>query len=243
MPANNRDRLITHPLFARIANTEQLLRFMESHVFAVWDFMSLLKTLQRQLTVTSVPWLPPQNRMAARLINEIVLGEESDQIGGEYISHFELYIDAMAEAGANTNPIAAFISVLSEGGDLESAFQHAEAPEHVRRFVRSTMDFCGKQPHEVAAAFLYGREDIIPDMFERVLKDVALVEQPRFAKLKLYMNRHIEVDGGSHGPMAKQLMESLCGKNSHKQTQAQQVAEAALEARYRLWDGVLSSLD
>src|SRR6056297_486004 len=93
-----RRQLIDHPLYDAIGDLASLRIFMQHHVFAVWDFMSLLKTLQRRFTGSGVPWLPANNRLAARLINEIVLGEESDDDGrGGYASHFELYLQAMTD--------------------------------------------------------------------------------------------------------------------------------------------------
>ena len=53
--ASLRDRLSTHPIYSSISKPQHLRLFMESHVFAVWDFMSLLKALQRSLTCVDLP--------------------------------------------------------------------------------------------------------------------------------------------------------------------------------------------
>ncbi|MCL8001104.1 DUF3050 domain-containing protein, partial [Brucella sp. 21LCYQ03] len=102
--ASERELLLRHPLYERISTVEDLQAFTEGHVYAVWDFMSLLKALQVQLTCTSVPWFASSMPNTRYLINEIVLAEESDlYIDGRRLSHFEMYLDAMSVMGANTN--------------------------------------------------------------------------------------------------------------------------------------------
>ena len=83
-----------HPLFRALVDARSLAVFMEHHVWAVWDFMTLVKALQRALTCVEPWWRPVGDVTSRRLINEIVLGEESDEDGrGGHRSHFELCLD------------------------------------------------------------------------------------------------------------------------------------------------------
>ncbi|MBO8164251.1 MAG: DUF3050 domain-containing protein [Brevibacillus sp.] len=136
-----RDELLQHPVYRAVNTPERVRIFMQYHVFAVWDFMSLLKRLQRDLTCTDVPWVPARHAHYARFINEIVLGEETDEDGqGGYASHFELYVEAMKECGADTVPIERFLAELQAGRDPLAALRAAEVPESVFRFVHHTLE-------------------------------------------------------------------------------------------------------
>ena len=68
-----RAALLDHPVYAQVGSVADLRRFMQDHVFAVWDFVSLLKRLQQDMTCIKVPCFPADNARAAGLINDIVL--------------------------------------------------------------------------------------------------------------------------------------------------------------------------
>jgi hypothetical protein len=237
------DQLARHRLYATFETVDDLHVFMEAHVFAVWDFMSLLKTLQRGLTCTDVPWVPSRFATSRRLVNEIVLGEESDTYGTEAISHFELYLRAMRECGASTAAVEVLMTALRDGVGWEHALMMSGAPDPAQRFVRSTFAVidAGKL-HATAAAFTFGREDLIPDMFRGFIRDQNARLHGRLELMRWYMERHIEVDGDEHGPMALQMIAELCGNDMMKWKEAAEAAEFALNARIALWDGIAQSL-
>ena len=233
-----------HPIFSEIHSLPVLRRFMETHVFAVWDFMSLTKRLQQELTCVRLPWLPPQDPQAARLINEIVLGEESDDRPalGHY-SHFELYLDAMREVGACTVAIERFVALQQEGVSYDVALQSIKVDPAAADFVRHTLHTALHAPgHSVAAAFLHGRESVIPQMFQRILDDwgIGIEQAPTF---RYYLERHIEVDSEDHGPAAEKLLSRLVDSDPQRQEDVYASAIAAVESRIALWDGLRLSMN
>lgn len=234
-------QLAEHRLYRSFASIEDLRVFLEAHVFAVWDFMSLLKVLQRGLTCVEVPWVPSRYPVSRRLVNEIVLGEESDVYHGRPASHFEIYRMAMQASGASTVAIDALIAGLRQGEPLDGLL--AAAPQAARAFVKSTFAFIATgKLHVVAAAFTFGREDLIPDMFRSFIRDQNEAMAGRLEMLRWYMERHIEVDGDEHGPMALRMIAELCGDDNIKWSEATQAAEDALHARIALWDGIVEAI-
>jgi hypothetical protein len=236
-----RNRVVNHPLYANLDTFPAIVTFLEHHVFAVWDFMSLLKSLQRNLTCVTIPWVPTGPTGSRRLINDIVLVEESDELGGGFISHFELYVKGMAEAGAQTGIIDRFIDLLRDGRPVGAALDEAGVPAPAAAFVRTTWDFISTAPvHSQAAAFAFGREDLIPDMFAQV---VAVKERGhRLGTFVDYLERHIEVDGEEHTPMAMQMLADLCGDDDLKWQECADTVNHALDARVALWDGILAAV-
>jgi hypothetical protein len=236
-----RDRVVQHPLYAGLDTHEAIVTFMEHHVFAVWDFMSLLKSLQRELTCVTVPWIPTGPTGSRRLINDIVMVEESDELGDGFISHFELYVNGMREAGADTTAIDTLIDLLRGGTKVTDALVAAGVPQASVDFAATTWNIIENLPvHCQAAAFAFGREDLIPDMFTQV---VAINERSRkLGTFVDYLERHIEVDGEFHTPMAMQMVTDLCGDDDQKWQDCAETVNTALAARARLWDDILAAI-
>lgn len=245
-------KLLNHKLYSNLKNLEDAKILMESHVFAVWDFMSLLKSLQIQLTCVRVPWIPVNNSKNAHFINSIVLGEESDDFGtknpSNALSHFELYINSMRELGADTAPIIYLIKQLSEGNNWKASLRSTQKlysyiPDSTFSFVNHTLELCEKSNiHEIASSFLFGREDPIPRMFKNIIInfDEKRIICPNF---RTYLERHIEVDSGEHSLIAQKLISELCKKDPKKWLDAEEEAIKSINQRLLLWDGVLERLE
>jgi hypothetical protein len=236
--ADERLAVVAHPLYEALTTRAAVVTFMEHHVWAVWDFMSLLKSLQRGLTGTSLPWLPTGDPHTRRLINEIVLDEESDRWGDSFGSHFELYLAAMAQAGADTEPMSRFIGLLRRGAHVGRALAEAHAPASADAFVSSTWGLIRAPMAAQAAAFAFGREDVIPQMFEQIGAIDATGDLDTFRD---YLARHVELDE-HHGELALRMVEQVCGTDDRRWELARESARAALRARLVLWNGTLAAI-
>ncbi|WP_299147753.1 DUF3050 domain-containing protein [uncultured Dokdonia sp.] len=238
------EQLLNHPLYKRIHTPEDLVVFMEHHVYAVWDFMSLLKALQRGLTCTTLPWKPVGNPETRYLINEIVLAEETDiNAQGKRVSHYEMYLDAMRKAGADTTAITAVVNADYSGERLADITGHL--PESVQQFLQFTFEvIMGGNLHEIAAAFTFGREDLIPSMFTAIIGEIEThFPENDLTDFKYYFDRHIELDEDEHGPMALEMVRQLCGDDQTKWQEVITVSKRALEVRLVLWDGILEEIE
>ena len=237
-----REELKSHRLYQQLQTVEDIKIFTKDHVFAVWDFMSLLKTLQRDLTCVSVPWVPRKKGKLTQFINEITLAEESDvDLSGESKSHFEMYLDAMRHMGSDTHKIEVFLSKIDQDSSIEEALDFAEVPEAVKNFVKVTFKtIYSNDAHKVAAAFTFGREDLIPDMFIEIIHQTH--EQESFKDFLYYLNRHVELDGDSHGPLSLDMIVELCGDDQQKWSEVLVTAKEALEVRISLWDYIADNI-
>ena len=211
-----------------IQEIEDLRIFMKHHVYAVWDFMSLLKTCQNAVVPSGKVWLPSKGTRSdvARMINEIVLCEESDTTPDKSgnISHFDLYLQSMLEVGADIEEISAFV---------EHYGIFSDAPP----FTQVTMKHIEQGVHCAAASFTFGRETVIPAMFKRILRQLNIndYDAPKF---HYYLERHIEVDGDEHGPLAEKMVNYFCEDNPRLIHEAEVAAIEAIKARIELFDTI-----
>ena len=236
-----KQELLNHSLYKNVTSIEDLHTFLEYHIFAVWDFMSLLKGLQIHLTSVSIPWKPIGNPEIRYLINEIVVAEETDvSFDGKRQSHFEMYIDAMNECGANTNHIFDFLENVEKTKNIFVSIKASKLPEEVKAFLNYTFTIVEEgEPHKIASAFTFGREDLIPNMFTEILRNFQVnFPDVNLSKLIYYFERHIELDADEHGPMAMQMIAELCGDSEQKWKEVEEVSVLALEKRIGLWNAI-----
>jgi len=235
-----RERLHSHPLYHDLSDVASIRIFMKHHIYAVWDFMSLLKALQQRLSCVSIPWIPGTDDDCTRIINEIVLAEESDQLpGGEAASHYHIYRRAMSEIGADASGIDELLSSLSRGSSLQKALSSSSVPDAARRFCECTFSFISSGNLAcIAAAFLSGRESVLPGICQRLVEDVATVHGASLVTYQYYLMRHIEIDGDKHSKQAEKLLARICQRDISQWEAAEHASVVALQARLDFWDAI-----
>jgi hypothetical protein len=239
-----KNQIINHKVYSAIESIDDLKIFMQYHIYAVWDFMSLLKTLQNNLTCTNVPWFPNGSANTRFLINEIVVGEEADiDEKGNRKSHFELYLDAMHQIGADTSSIEMFTDALKFDGDFENAYSKSNIPKEAREFIDFTFEVIEtNKDYLQAAIFTFGREDLIPDMFHAIVNDLYQESPDKISVFKYYLERHIEIDGDHHSELALQMTANLCGSNEEYWEEALKFTVECLQKRIQLWNGIYEKI-
>ena len=231
------DQLVAHPLFDRITGPDDLRLFMEWHVFAVWDFVSLLKRLQRELTGSGLPWTPPEHPRAARLFNEIVLKVESDLLpDGKVASQFEHYLGLMRGIGAATDQVEAFVDAMRQGISLEAALSRTGLPPAVAAFVRATLNTAlNGDLDQVLGSFFHGREIVGPVLFRRLIEGGNLPPEVRDSFCH-YMRRHAD------SANLAEVVRDLVGEDEKREENLMKSAVAALKQRLSLWSALLECL-
>jgi hypothetical protein len=240
-----KELLLQHSLYKKVKTVEDLQCFLENHVYAVWDFMSLLKALQSKLTCTTTPWFATSNPQTRYLINEIVVAEESDlTLDGRRSSHYEMYIEAMEACNADTSGMRNFLTEVESLQNIFVAIKKSNLHPNIKAFLDFTFRVIEEgKSHEIAAAFTFGREDLIPAMFTEILRNFqANFPETDLSKLIYYFERHIELDADEHGPMAMKMITELCGTDAQKWSDVEEVSKLALEKRIGLWDAIEEEL-
>jgi hypothetical protein len=240
-----RTRLDRHPIYESLHTLDDLRVFMSHHVYSVWDFMSLIKYLQHAVAPASWPWQPGADPAIQRFINELVLEEETDVAGpdcpNEFTSHFQLYLRAMGETGADAEIPLRFVALAVRDG-VAAALDSSLAPRPAAEFSRTTFGFIDAvRPHVAAAALALGREHVIPAMFRAFLGRMGITEQ-QAPVFHYYLRRHIHLDEDFHAPLSLRLLQKLCADDPARIAEARSAAERAVDARIVFWDGVLAAL-
>ncbi|MCH1416007.1 MAG: DUF3050 domain-containing protein, partial [Gammaproteobacteria bacterium] len=213
------------------------------HIFSVWGFMSILKSLQFSLSRNSLPWVPTENTRngLTSFINEIVLSEESDYIEGiGYISHFEIYLEAMKEIGADSSKILELIDCIYREGSAYDVINNLDILDEVKDFIKFDLDtaLSGDLP-KIVGSFTLGREKVIPNMFEHIVQSVA--DASATNKFTTYLNRHIDIDGDRHGPLSSKLLDKLCCSDKKLEV-AYQAGVDSLNLRLKVWDKISDNM-
>jgi len=240
-----RARLDRHPIYESLRDVDDLRVFMAHHIYSVWDFMSLIKYLQHAVAPASWPWRPGADPAVQRFINELVLEEETDEAGpdrpGEFSSHFQLYLRAMREIGADADAPLRFVEIAGRDG-IEAALASGVAPRPAAEFTRRTFAFIGTdRPHVAAAALALGREHMIPAMFRAFLSRMGVSEQ-QAPVFHYYLRRHVHLDEDFHAPLSLRLLQGLCANDTARIAEARAAAVHAVDARLAFWDGVCAAL-
>ena len=235
-----REKLAANKIYQAIKEIDDLQIFMEHYVFAVWDFMSLLKAMQIEHTCVSIPWNPSGNAVVRRYINDLVLGLESAQLpNGSVGSHFELYVKAMEQWGANTAPINEFIRRTTIGESVEKALSDSDVPPASQRFVANTWHtIINAEPHQIAASFLFGRESIIPDSFINMIEQINEGNNKEDDILVGYLKLNNQEEQDIRKPVADLLLTELCGNDEKKWEEAKAAVVNALEHRIEFWNSI-----
>jgi hypothetical protein len=231
------EQVLHHPLYASIDTMKKMQAYMEYDVFTCWDCMCLIKEAYRKIVSVKAPWFPPKDAYSAALLCSIIEEEESDICpdGKTYASHFDLYLDAMRQAGANTMPIDNFMHRLRAGEPMKEALAHCGTTSFVERYVNTTLNFFELEAHQVAAAFAFGREAIAPTMFVSFLEHVRAGKFTEYHEqlrgIIYFCDRHVDLDSTSHLPKMLQMLDNLCGDDEQKWQEVHEIAQQSIQAK------------
>ena len=237
-----KSKLNNHNIYKFMTKKEHVLSFMEMHVYSVWDFMNLLKYLQKHFTCISYPWVPYDNPRLSRLINEIVLEEESDLIDGQVTSHYSYYFNILKSHLDINVHLKLFDQDLNLGVPYKELINKKYIPVPARKFMNTTYDLINDGVLSVASAFAFGRESLVPIIFEPITEVIGKSNDENLSKFVKYLDRHILLDGDIHSNLAFEMITILCKSKADWQV-IESSASKALEARLLFWDNIENYID
>lgn len=235
------DAVSRHPLFEALHTMEHARRFMNFHVWCVWDFMCIAKSVQLSLGCFELPWKPTRYPYELRLINKLLTSEETDlPSSGRPASHFELFLEAMAEASADTGPIKIFIHLLNTGGSVNDALYHCGADRHSATFVKRTLTSIAGPAHVRAAILCLAREELVPRMLSSLSE--TFLRLGSLAKFRQYVDRHVALDFGEHGSIGADILRSLTRPDPALLEEGIRAATQSIIWRHEYLDNILANI-
>ena len=230
-----------HRIYEMMSSRSTLIHFMERHVICVWGYHRLLHSLQKDIIALSQPLNSDPYKEVIRLIHQIVLDEEVDQMGdGRITSHLELYLDAMEDIGCNLSPILTMFDLLENGIPAKKAIRSSGFPREAVTYGNFLIQAISRPLHERATVLFYEGEPFIPDAFLSKLESLSsFLEVDGFLD---YMERHIEGLKKPGFSAAGRLVEVLCNSNIEMNDAAENIAEIVLRKRIDLWDAIADGL-
>lgn len=239
---NETINLINHPLYNSIKTESDIKMYMFNQVWCVWDFMTLVKSIQIQIIPPNILWTPPKFPELGAYIYEVLLTEETDKGYNSETnsSHFQTFLKAMKESSVDTSSVDKFIELLENGNQFEIAIDSCGIHKEAKEFITTTYEFAKSDLHISIAVFCLSREGVIPDMFMNLLANVSLSNNYKI--FNWYLNRHIYLDSQSHGPLSIKLFKTIVD-TKQKQEEALQASLKALKARNKYFNYILDSIN
>jgi hypothetical protein len=113
--------------------------------------------------------------------------------------------------------------------------------EVVAKFVEYNIKTAITKPiTDVVAIFYFGRENLIPQMFERFINQSS-IKSTQY--LKYYLQRHIEIDSEDHGPKMLKLLNFVTNNNTQNIKNCINIGIDSIIKRTELWDNILIRLN
>ena len=241
-------KLINHKIYGQISDMRKTKIFMESHVFSVWEYLTMLKALQRELATRDISFLHENVPDLPYLINQIVLNEEiEEESRGEYLSAmglYQLYINSMDEIGADSNPIKYFVDCIKVNKNWNNTIRDTitrfdNIPIQTYEYLNYNLKMIElSEIHELAGIFFFGREDINSKFILLIKSNIE--HEKSLSNLKNIIKRHVDDDSKNKNPILGEYINNILCKDDDKKWKKVEISVIeAIKKRIELWDGML----